>query len=120
EGIIILLTDVADGDHVGSDCTYVTESGIPIITWANAISAPPLFTIYLGTNFARHRSVISSSGEYVILPALEMQDISRTLLLISEAAGLQLNSSPVIQFMDTRPLSMIFVAPGEFIMGDQA
>jgi eukaryotic-like serine/threonine-protein kinase len=55
-----------------------------------------------------------------MLPAMSEKKIESTLLLISEAAGLRLNPKSTIPAQSTgaEPVSMVFVPPGEFIMGN--
>src|SRR5690606_17156281 len=71
--IIILLTDVAQGDEVGADCKFVTSSGFPIVL--QPIVPPPLFVIYVGSNFAQNQSIGIISGEYHSRPTYDERDV---------------------------------------------
>jgi formylglycine-generating enzyme required for sulfatase activity len=118
ENMIILFTDVVVGDHIGWNCgiRYTDES----LYFARY--PVPIFSIYMGDDFAKNRSAVPLwwGIEGTILPAVSEKRIESTLLKISEAAGLELNteSATLDQTTDARPVSMVFVPPGEFIMGD--
>lgn len=116
--IVIALTDVAMGDNVGWDCSSRTAFDFNMI-WEPVV--PPLFAIYLGDNFAGNQGLLWTPQEYVSRPANDRQDVDRMLLLLSDAAGLELNTFQEIplQFTDTTPVSMVFVPSGQFTMGDQ-
>ena len=116
--IIILLTDVTVGDNVGQGCGFHIEFEFDALLWEQTV--PPLFTIYLGENFAQNQNVGWTPGENAIRPADDEEGIEHTLLLISQAAGLDLSTEAALpaRRTDTRRVSMVFVPSGEFIMGD--
>ncbi|HEX5807488.1 MAG TPA: SUMF1/EgtB/PvdO family nonheme iron enzyme, partial [Anaerolineales bacterium] len=115
ETILLLFTDMTVGDNVGWECgiRYTDES-------LYFLQSPvPIFTIYVGDDFPTNRFVVSTWGtEGTMLPAITEKKIESTLVLISEAAGLRLNPKSTIPARATgAPVSMVFVPPGEFIMG---
>jgi formylglycine-generating enzyme required for sulfatase activity len=118
ETLMIILNDVAVGDHVGWECGIrVTNESLNL-----TLTYPvPIFSIYVGDNFVENRFAVSVGfgGEGGIMPAQSAKKIESTLLSISEAAGLELNpeAAPPVRTTDARPVSMIFVPAGEFIMG---
>ncbi len=117
--IIILLTDVAVGDNVGQGCGSRVEFEFDALLWEPTV--PPLFTIYLGDHFAQNQGIAWTPGENAIRLADDEEDIEHTLLLISQAAGLDLSTEMALpaRITDTRRVSMVFVPSGEFIMGDK-
>ena len=116
ETLMIILNDVAVGDHVGWDC------GIRLTneTLSFSLTYPvPVFSIYVGDDFLENRFAVFLGGEGASLPAQSEKKIESTLLAISQAAGLELKTEPAAQAQttDARPVSMVFVPAGEFIMG---
>jgi formylglycine-generating enzyme required for sulfatase activity len=117
--IIILLTDVAIGENVGWDCgfrfafDFFNLAGNPTV---------PIFSIYVGEEFAENQFVAWTGGEGAILPAISEKQIESGLISISQAAGLELNPELTVrtQTADAHEVSMLFVPPGEFIMGNNA
>ena len=115
--LIILLTDVAVGENVGWNCAIPFD--VYFIGLAGEPSVP-VFSVYLGDNFAENQFVVSICCEGAARAAMTERKIENTLLAISEAAGLELNPEVTTpdQTTDASPISMVFVPPGEFIMGD--
>jgi formylglycine-generating enzyme required for sulfatase activity len=107
--IIILLSDVALGENLGWNCGIAFDEATPV----------PVFSIYLGEDFVENQFVASIFGEGSVRPAMTEKKIQSTLLEVSKAAGLKLNTELVFSApAQTMPLSMVFVPPGEFTMGD--
>lgn len=115
--IMIVLNDVAIGDYIGSDCGIGVTDGSLTFTYSFSL---PLFSIYVGDDFLENSFAVVSGGEGASRPAQSVKKIDETLLLIAEAAGLELNaeSATSAQSTDARPVSMVFVPPGDFLMGN--
>ena len=115
ETLMIVLNDVAIGDHVGRNCGIRITNDVTF-----TLSLPvPIFSIYLGDDFLANQFAIFSGGEGATLPAQSERKISDTLLSISHAAGLELKAEPATpaQTTNTTQMSMVFVPAGEFVMG---
>ena len=117
ETIIVLFTDAVVGDNIGWNCgiRYTDES----LYFAQYHT--PIFTIYVGDDFPTNRFVVSTWGtEGTMLPAITAKKIESTLILISEAAGLRLDPKSTLpaRSMGAEQVSMVFVPPGEFVMGN--
>ena len=114
--ILIVLNDVAVGDHVGWNCGIRTTDGSLNLTLIVPI---PIFSIYVGDDFVQNSFAIWSGGEGVSRPAKSQEKIGNTLLLIAQAAGIELNKEPAtpVPGTDARDVSMVFVPPGDFMMG---
>jgi formylglycine-generating enzyme required for sulfatase activity len=120
EKMIILLTDVVNGDNVGWSCGIrfdQTFLGWDFLGWDLPI---PLYSIYVGEEFAENQFVISTGGEGATLSAITEKRLESTLFSISQAAGLELNPELTVhpQTADASHASMVFVPPGEFLMGN--
>ena len=119
EPIIILFTDVVVGDHVGWSCGFrFTDESINYL-WDFPV---PIFTIYVGDDFAENKFALPWTPwmEGTILAAMTETKIGSTLLSISEAAGVRLNPKSTIpaRTINAEHVSMVFVPPGEFMMGN--
>jgi formylglycine-generating enzyme required for sulfatase activity len=117
ETIMIVLNDVAMGDHLEWNCGVRFDNEVFFtFTWNDPI---PVFSIYVGDDFYANSFAVFSGGEGASRPAQSVQKIDETLLLIAQAAGLELNieAAAPVQITDARPASMVFVPPGDFIMG---
>lgn len=114
--ILIVLNDVAVGDHVGWNCGIRTTDGSLNLTLIVPI---PILSIYVGDDFVQNSFAIWSGGEGVSRPAKSEEKIGNTLLLIAQAAGLELNleAATPVPGTDAREVSMVFVPPGDFMMG---
>jgi formylglycine-generating enzyme required for sulfatase activity len=116
ETLMLVLNDVAMGDHVGWNCGIrVTNDSLNF-----TLSLPvPIFSIYVGDDFLDNRFAVFLGGEGASLSAPSEKKIESTLLSISQAAGLKLKSESVTsaQTTDVRQMSMVFVPVGEFAMG---
>jgi formylglycine-generating enzyme required for sulfatase activity len=114
--MIILFTDVVVGDHVGWNCgiRYTDES--LYYAWYPL----PIVLIYVGDHFAENKFAVTTwATEGTMLAAISEPKIESTLFMVSEAAGLRLNPKSTIPARTTEPVAMVFVPPGEFIMGNQ-
>jgi formylglycine-generating enzyme required for sulfatase activity len=116
ETLMIVLNDVAVGDHVGWECGIRMTNESLTFTLSYPVA---IFSIYVGDNFLDNRFAVFSGGEGATLPAQSQKKIGSTLLSISQAAGLELKPEPatLMQNMDAMPVPMVFVPAGEFIMG---
>ena len=114
--MLILLTDVAPGDHVGWKCGIRLTGDFFNLAWNYRV---PMFTIYVGDDFDRNSFIISTAWESIPLAANTEKEVDRTLLAISKAAGLEVNTGllTIAQAPDASERSMIFVPPGLFSMG---
>ena len=116
ETMVILLTDVAVGENVGWDCGLRFMSDFFNFAWNHPV---PIFSIYVGDRIAENQFVAWPAGEGAIRTANDERKIERTLISIAEAAGLEFN--PVLpapaETTDGGHVSMLFVPPGEFMMG---
>ncbi|HEX5943767.1 MAG TPA: SUMF1/EgtB/PvdO family nonheme iron enzyme [Anaerolineales bacterium] len=119
ERMMIILNDVAVGDHVGWDCGIRLTNESLNLTLTYPV---PIFSIYVGDDFVENRFAVylGFGGEGGNLPAQSEKKIRSTLFSISEAAGLELNTEAALpaRTTDARPVSMVFVPAGEFIMGN--
>ncbi|HSL46191.1 MAG TPA: SUMF1/EgtB/PvdO family nonheme iron enzyme [Anaerolineales bacterium] len=117
ETIIILLTDVAVGENVGWNCGMRLMDDFLSLVWNLPI---PIFSIYVGDEFDPNSFLTWPAGEGAMFAAKDDDEIDSWLLMISEAAGLQVNSESrtPARTTDASLTSMVFVPPGEFIMGD--
>jgi formylglycine-generating enzyme required for sulfatase activity len=116
ETLMIVLNDVAVGDHVGWECGIRMTNESRTLTLQYPIA---IFSIYVGDEFLDNRFAVFSGGEGATLPAQSQEKIESTLLAIAQAAGLELKPEPVplAQTTDSDPASMLFVPGGEFLMG---
>jgi formylglycine-generating enzyme required for sulfatase activity len=116
--LVILLTDVALGENVGWNCSIRFLEDLIDLAWNLPV---PLFSIYLGESFDDNSFVAwtVAVGQGATLAANNEKEIDSTLLSISQAARLKLSTELVsyVGTTDTRQMSMLFVPPGEFIMG---
>jgi formylglycine-generating enzyme required for sulfatase activity len=116
--MVILLTDVALDDHVESNCSIRFLEDLIDLAWTLPV---PVFSIYLGEQFDDNSFVAwtVAVGQGATLTTNNEKEIDNTLLSISQAAGLELSTELVLHVgtTDTRHMSMVFVPPGEFMMG---
>jgi formylglycine-generating enzyme required for sulfatase activity len=117
EMMIILLTDIAMGDNVGWNCNLPLMDDLLTLVWNQPI---PIFSIYVGEDYEPNSFLTWTAGEGAIRPAMTEKKIEETLLAISEAAGLEMSAEPATPALatDARPVSMMFVPAGEFVMGE--
>ena len=115
--MMILFTDIVLGEHVGWNCGIRLTDDFFNLTWNHAI---PIFSIYVGDDFDRNSFLAATAWEGVPLAANTEKELESTLLSISQAAGLEVSTELVLHVgaTDTRQMSMVFVPPGEFIMGN--
>ena len=115
--ILIVLSDVAEADHLGWSCRTRTVDASINLTLSFSL---PIFSIYVGDDFLANSFVIHSGGEGTSRPAQSAKKIEETLFLIAEAAGLALHTATVSpgQTTDISDRSMVFVQAGEFLMGN--
>jgi|GEM_PF-399846 len=116
ETIIIVLNDVALGDHLEWNCgTRATDDSI-IFTLSFPI---PIFSIYVGDDFLENTFAVSSGWEGASRPAQSVQKIEETLFLIAQAAGLAMDIEAATPDpnADAMDVPMVFVPSGEFLMG---
>ncbi len=118
--MVIFLTDVALDDHVELNCSIRFLEDLIDLAWTLPV---PVFSIYLGEQFDDNSFVAwtVAVGQGATLTANNEKEIDNTLLSISQAAGLELSTELVLHVgtTDTRHMSMVFVPPGEFIMGNE-
>ena len=112
--MMILLTDVALGENVGWDCGIRMMDEFYSLAWDQRV---PIFSIYVGDEFDRLSFMTWTVGEGAILAANTDRELDRALLSISEAAGLVLREDPRPSLQAADPHSMVFVPPGESILG---
>ena len=118
ERMLIVLNDVAVGDHVGWDCGIRLTNESLNLTLTYPV---PIFSIYVGDDFVENRFAVflGFGGEGGNMPAQSEKKIRSTLLSIAQAAGLEMKTEAATpaRTTDARPVSMVFVPAGEFIMG---
>jgi formylglycine-generating enzyme required for sulfatase activity len=116
ETLMIILNDVAVGDHVGWNCGIRMTNETLMFSLTYPV---PVFSIYVGDDFLENRFAVFLGGEGASLPAQSEKKIESTLLAISQAAGLNLKTeaATTAPTTDARPVAMVFVPAGEFIMG---
>lgn len=117
--IIVLLTDVAMGDNVGWDCAFRFTDDFLTLVWNQPI---PIFSIYVGEDYEPNSFLTWTAGEGAVRVATSEKKIESTLLSIAQAAGLDLNTELIVPAgsADAVQSPMVFVPPGEFIMGENA
>ena len=113
--MIILLTDVALDENVGWNCGIRRRDDFYSLDWDRSV---PIYSIYVGDDFDRLSFMTWTVGEGAILDANTDQELDRVLLSISNAAGLMLREDPRPSVQAADIHSMVFVPPGEFIMGN--
>jgi formylglycine-generating enzyme required for sulfatase activity len=115
--LMFVLTDAAVGENIGWNCAIRFEEYFADLGW----SPVPVFSVYLGDEFAANQFVASVWGEGSVRPAVTERRIESTLFSMSEAAGLELTTESVtpIRTTDAGQASMVFVPPGEFILGER-
>jgi formylglycine-generating enzyme required for sulfatase activity len=114
--MIILLTDVAVGENVGWDCGLRFMDDFMTLVWNLPV---PIYSIYVGDDYEPNSFLTWTAGEGAVRSATTEQKIDGTLFSIAEAAGLQVNTESITfaQTTDARPVAMVLVPPGEFLMG---
>jgi hypothetical protein len=112
--MMILLTDVALGENVGWDCGIRMMDEFYSLAWDQRV---PIFSIYVGDEFDRLSFMMWTVGEGAILAANTDRELDRALLSISESAGLVLRQDPRPSLQAADTYSMVFVPPGESILG---
>jgi formylglycine-generating enzyme required for sulfatase activity len=116
--MVILLTDVALGENMEWNCSIRFLEDLIDLAWTLPV---PVFSVYLGEQFDDNSFVAwtLSVGQGATLAANNEKEIDNTLRSISQAAGLELGTELVLHVgtTDTRQMAMLFVPPGEFIMG---
>lgn len=117
ETIMIVLNDVAMGDHLDWNCGIRFDNEIFFTFTGN--NPVPIFSIYVGDDFLANSFAVSSGLEGASRPAQSVQKIEETLLLIAQAAGLAMDTEAATPDPNTDPIgvSMVLVPPGDFIMG---
>lgn len=123
--MMIILTDTVPSERdVGASCAIDFTDNILELSANYPFS---IFDIHVGDNvddilLSRlvTRLDLDPDMEGASFAANDEGEIDRALLLISEAAGLQLNMERTTPAETTEPPHgpMVFVPPGEFIMGD--
>lgn len=115
--LIILLTDVAPGDNVGWNCGIRLMDDFLDLTWNLPV---PVFSIYVGDDFAQSELVSWMVGQGAVQTVKDEKEIYSTLLTMSGAAGLEMDTElrPPAPTTDASHEAMVFVPPGEFIMGE--
>ena len=116
--MIILLTDVAPGENVAPNCGIRVSDDLIHLASDHPV---PVYSIYVGDHFDENSFAAWMMGrEGAALEANTEKELDHTLLSVSKAAGLELNAESVLaaRTKDARHASMVFVPPGEFMMGD--
>jgi formylglycine-generating enzyme required for sulfatase activity len=87
------------------------------LTWNLPV---PVFSIYVGDDFTQSELVSWMVGQGAIQTVTDEKEIYSTLLAMSEAAGLGVDTELRLPAptTDASHEAMVFVPPGEFIMGE--
>jgi hypothetical protein len=125
KNMMVILTDTGANDTgVGSNCNIHFTEDIMELEAKYPVS---IFDIHVGDNvndILLSRLVtkldLDPNMEGVSFAANDEGEIDRALVSISEAARLYLNTQLTISPTSAQPMSMVFVPPGEFIMGNNA
>jgi hypothetical protein len=119
KNMVIVLTDLAPYESsVEWNCSVRLPEYIVALETKYRVS---MFDIYVGDevdDLLLPRPVSKLNMEGSAFAANDEGEIERALISISEAARLQLNSELTVSPTGAQRMQMVFVPPGEFIMGN--
>jgi formylglycine-generating enzyme required for sulfatase activity len=121
KNMVIILNDSAPYESsVEWNCSVRLPEDIVALGTKYPVS---IFDIYVGDevdDLSLPGPVTKLNLEGSAFAANDEGEIEHALISISEAARLQLNSELTVSPSGAQPVQMVFVPPGEFIMGDDA